>query len=384
MKRMARLFLVFSLVFVSIAPAADKTRIAVMSLVAKAGVDPNTAATITDLLSGELVSLKKFDVIDRANLDKVMREQALQQSGCSDQACAVKLGNILNVQKLVVGSVSKLGSKIIITMSFVDVERSRIEMSDNETAANDDELMPRIKSLAAKIDQKIKITGRVVTVKPDGSCLINIGRDDGMTTGTVVTVLRYGNAIIDQSTGDFLGREVAELGQAKVTAVDAGGSLSTIRGQKDAQPFKDGDRITLEAASGSASAPASKPVKTAPVRAPASAASGDRNVIKPVLMFGGLGVGVLGGTLTLVNYLQANATYGDYKNLGANTTTAQFTEKYNLYRTQLSQMTPWIVVGGVGAAVFVTSLFLPTYKKTAMVYPTFDGERFALQFFERF
>ncbi|MBN8216807.1 MAG: hypothetical protein J0L75_09190 [Spirochaetes bacterium] len=384
MKRMARLFLVFSLVFVSIAPAADKTRIAVMSLVAKAGVDPNTAATITDLLSGELVSLKKFDVIDRANLDKVMREQALQQSGCSDQACAVKLGNILNVQKLVVGSVSKLGSKIIITMSFVDVERSRIEMSDNETAANDDELMPRIKSLAAKIDQKIKITGRVVTVKPDGSCLINIGRDDGMVAGTMVTVLRYGSAIIDQSTGDFLGREVAELGQAKVTAVDAGGSLSTIRGQKDAQPFKDGDRITLDVASGSASASASKPVKTAPVRAPASAASGDRNVIKPVLMFGGLGVGVLGGTLTLVNYLQATATYGDYKNLGAGTTAAQFTDKYNLYRNQLSQMTPWIIVGGVGAAVFVTSFFLPTYKKTAMFYPNFDGERFAVQYFSRF
>jgi TolB-like protein len=384
MKRLPAISLIFCLVVASFAPAADKTRIAVMSLVAKAGVDPNTASTITDLLSGELVSLKKFDVIDRANLDKVMREQALQQSGCSDQACAVKLGNILNVQKLVVGSVSKLGSKIIITLSFVDVERSRIEMSENETAANDDELMPRIKSLAAKIDQKVSITGKVVSVKPDGSCLINIGRDDGLTAGTMVTLLRYGNAIIDQSTGDFLGREVAELGQAKVVTVDAGGTLSTIKAQKDAQTFKEGDRIILGAgslSSGGGSASASSRPRAA---RPQASAGGDRNIVKPVVLISGLGVGVLGGVMTLVSYLQADAAYTAYKALGASTLPIVFTEKYNAYTTQLGQMTPWIVVGGVGAAILVTSFFIPTYKKTAYVYPTYDGERFALQFSTRF
>ena len=287
-----------------------------------------------------------------------------------------------------VGSGSKLGTKIIITMSFVDVERSRIEMSENETAANDDELMPRIKSLASKIDQKISINGHVVNVKPDGSCLVNIGRDDGLLAGTLVTVLRYGSAIIDQSTGDFLGREVAELGQAKVANVDAGGSLSTIRAQKDAQPFKEGDRIILSvgnqgAGSSSSTTATSRPARSKPERAPA-AASGDRNVLKPVLMFTGLGVGVLGGTLTLVSHLRANALYEEYKNLGAGTTEAQFTDKYNAYRTQLNQKTPWIVLGGVGAAVFVTSLFIPTYKKTAMFYPTYDGERFALQYSAQF
>ena len=66
MRRIAKLACLSALLAFSFAPAADKIRIAVMNLVAKAGVDPNTASTITDLLSGELVSLKKFDVVDRA------------------------------------------------------------------------------------------------------------------------------------------------------------------------------------------------------------------------------------------------------------------------------------------------------------------------------
>ena len=95
--------------FISFLFASDKTRIAIQNIEAKSGVDPNAAATVTDLLSSELVSLRRFDVVDRKNMESIMKEQALQQGGCTDQACAVKLGNLLNVQKMVVGSLSKLG-----------------------------------------------------------------------------------------------------------------------------------------------------------------------------------------------------------------------------------------------------------------------------------
>jgi hypothetical protein len=68
----------------------------------------------------------------------------------------------------------------------------------------------------------------VVSADLDVTCLVNIGRDDGFTASTIVAMLRYGSATIDQSTGDFLGSEVAELSQAKVVMVDAIGMRSTI------------------------------------------------------------------------------------------------------------------------------------------------------------
>lgn len=369
-------FFLVVLCFASSLMAADKTRIAVMGFVAKPGVDPNTASTVSELLSGELVALKKFDVIDRANLDKIMREQALQQSGCSDQACAVKLGNILNVQKLVVGSVSRLGSKTIITLNFIDVERSRIEISDNETASSEDEIILRIKALAQRINQKISISGRVVGVKGDGSYLVNVGQDDGVSAGTQVMVMRYGNTIIDPGTGEFLGREVTDLGLATVTAVDVGGSLSTVRPPKNAMLFKEGDRIVLVMGKGLLSVGQHT---TRPSR------SSEKSLMaKPIVFVSGLGLAIGGGGFTVWSLVQADLALAAYNNLGSNTAASVFTANYNTYKSTYDQILPCAVVGGVGVALIVTSLFLPRGEKTAWVVPTYDGSRFGLAAVARF
>jgi hypothetical protein len=65
--------------------------------------------------------------VDKANMDRLMAEQAFQQTGCTDSDCAVKLGKLLNVKKMVVGNYSMGGSVRFLTASLVDVETGRIE-----------------------------------------------------------------------------------------------------------------------------------------------------------------------------------------------------------------------------------------------------------------
>lgn len=65
-------------------------------------------------------------------MEQIAGEKAIQLTGCTDVSCAVQLGNALNVKKMVFGSVGKLGSKYIVFLKVVDVERENVECSDRE------------------------------------------------------------------------------------------------------------------------------------------------------------------------------------------------------------------------------------------------------------
>lgn len=375
---------------------ADKTRIAVVQLVAQVGVDPAIAVTVTGLLSGEIVSLRKFDVVDRANLDKVMREQALQQSGCSEEACAVKIGNILNVQKLVVGTVSRLGGQTIISVSFVDVERSRIELTETESASKDEEILSRIRALAKKIDAKTRISGRVLSARDDGTYLVNLGSEDGVAIFSSVTVLRYGQAVVDQATGDFLGREVVDLGNAFVVKLDPGGNLSTLKPGQGAQAFKPGDRVVLE---GTQTPPPASASYTAPVRvspppskpAPKTAAAGPlrparaiSSAVKPTLLVSGVVLVLGGATGAAISGILMNASWQNYLSVAAGSAQSAYDDPYASYTTAYTLTGVFSGVAGLGAALFIAGLIVKNPSQTAWVVPSFDGRDFRLTLASRF
>lgn len=87
------------------------------------------ALVITDFLRTALVNSKHYKVVDRKNMEILLSEQGLQMTGCTTEECAVKIGKLLNVQKMVIGSMSKLADKYYITANIVDVETGQIIVS---------------------------------------------------------------------------------------------------------------------------------------------------------------------------------------------------------------------------------------------------------------
>ena len=130
--------------------AEGKTQIAVMDLVAQ-DVTPAVSATVSDLLHNNLFNTGKFVVLDRANMDKILKEQAFQKTGCTTTECAVEVGKILNVQEMVVGSVSKLGDKYYINVRLVDVESGKDIKSVMEECSSENELAQACKIAAKKL-----------------------------------------------------------------------------------------------------------------------------------------------------------------------------------------------------------------------------------------
>jgi TolB-like protein len=109
------------------------------------------AALIGDLLRGELVKARRFTVIEKQNMDKVLAEQAFQQTGCTSDECAVKLGKLLNAQRLVMGSFGKLLSRYFISIRVVDIETGKIIYSDEAKGDTVDDLEKSLKKMTVRI-----------------------------------------------------------------------------------------------------------------------------------------------------------------------------------------------------------------------------------------
>lgn len=111
--------------------------LAVMDLRCGAGVNSEYAAALTEVIIDEMVKVKKYTIIDRANRDKILGEVGFQQSGCSDASCSVEAGRMLGVGKLIVGSITKIGDTYLVNLQLINVETGAVEASARETCKCD-------------------------------------------------------------------------------------------------------------------------------------------------------------------------------------------------------------------------------------------------------
>ncbi len=132
-------------------PPPAKIHIAILDLEGR-GISESEAATLSDQLRGHLVNLNTFVVLDRGTMESLLQEQGFQQSGCTITECAVQAGRMLNVEKMVAGSIGKIGKTYAINISMVDVESGRIERSFNRNYQGEiDGLLEILKDIAQEI-----------------------------------------------------------------------------------------------------------------------------------------------------------------------------------------------------------------------------------------
>ena len=138
----------------------EKIRIAIMRFKAD-GVSRSLADKTAELLRIEMVNTEKFMVVERNRLDLLLKEQGLQRSGCIDESCAVRIGKMLAANKILIGTVMKLGSKIVITAQIVDVEKGNVQSAAKQSADKESDLYSAAGTLAKKLTRKIAGVAKV-------------------------------------------------------------------------------------------------------------------------------------------------------------------------------------------------------------------------------
>jgi TolB-like protein len=110
--------------------APPRHRIAVLEFKPEGISDPEAAA-VSDRLRSGFVNLGAFTVLDRQEIESVLREQAFQQQGITEAKQAVEVGKLLNVEYIVTGRVRRLGDAYHVNARMIQVKTAEIVRSED-------------------------------------------------------------------------------------------------------------------------------------------------------------------------------------------------------------------------------------------------------------
>lgn len=119
-------FIILLLGVVTLCFSEQKRNIAVIDLEGN-GITDNEALVLTEKLRGELFNTGVFNLLERGQMDEILKEQGFQQTGCTSSECLVEAGQLLGVNAIVAGSVGKMGNIFLISIRIIDVASARIE-----------------------------------------------------------------------------------------------------------------------------------------------------------------------------------------------------------------------------------------------------------------
>lgn len=111
--------------------------VAVMPLEARQ-VAADEALILSEALATELQGTGELRVMERSQMDKILSEQGFQQSGaCSGTDCAVQVGQLLGIDRMVVGSVGHLGKTFVLVARMVNVGTGEVMKSTTRQAVGE-------------------------------------------------------------------------------------------------------------------------------------------------------------------------------------------------------------------------------------------------------
>jgi len=118
--------IIISLIFISLFDTINaQIHIAVINFSGK-NVSSVNADALTERLRSELFHTKKYIILERDKMDEILNEQGFQVSGCTTDKCIVEMGQLLNVDQVVVGSISQVGLTYSISARIISVETGEI------------------------------------------------------------------------------------------------------------------------------------------------------------------------------------------------------------------------------------------------------------------
>lgn len=292
MKRKALFLVSFALCSSILLEAQLKKRVAIATFHDKTGSGYRSLGEgVADMLATALVKAGKFIVLERQEIEKVIKEQQFGQSFMVTPESAPKVGQILGAELFVVGSVTEFGTKessiggnvplfgggvttkkarAVIDIRLLNTNTGEIIAAESEEGEesttglkvrydnidfsnpshwNDTDIgkatreaVNGVVKLITENMEKIPWSGKILRANPDGTVLIKPGSEGNVKVGMEFDVWRKGEEIKDPDTGLSLGSEESKVGRIKVKddMLQGKAARATVVEGKD---FKVGDLV---------------------------------------------------------------------------------------------------------------------------------------------
>lgn len=92
-----------------------------------------------------------FSLVERGQLESLIKEMGLTETGLVDVNNATKIGNALGATQIIVGGLIKLGNTLRINVRVIDVRTSRLMLAFSEYADSEGDVLKRLDKVADKI-----------------------------------------------------------------------------------------------------------------------------------------------------------------------------------------------------------------------------------------
>jgi len=231
---------------------------------------------MADMLTTALVKTGKYSVIERKQINQILQEQQLGQTGTVTQQSAAQTGKMLGVELAVIGAVTEFGyskkelggllkskgfglgvgsqkATVAVDVRLVNTTTGEIITSENirkeESAKGLSVQTPDVgfrsetdfdnslvgKATRAAVEGVMELIAQNLGAMPWEGKIITVsgttvyfkpGSDGGVKVGDVYTVYTKGQALIDPDTGLSLGSEEQKVGTIEVTGFAAEGKAS--------------------------------------------------------------------------------------------------------------------------------------------------------------
>ncbi len=122
-------------------PKEKKMKVAIPDLKNR-GVKPELAATVTGIIVNQINKLKQFEVISSDDIKSMLEhEQQKQMLGCQDDSCLADLGGALGADRIIAGSLGKMGVEYVLQLKLINIKRASVERRESKNVRGGEEVL---------------------------------------------------------------------------------------------------------------------------------------------------------------------------------------------------------------------------------------------------
>ncbi len=224
---------VFTAVFVIAGLQAQQTKrtAAVWEFKNTGGIDKNEISTLTNRFRNYLVSTNFYKVLEREKMEAILKEQDFTMTdNCNSAECAVEVGKLLGVERMVAGEVGKMGQVYTIDVRIIDVSTGEILKTQSQNHKGGKEgLLDVMEAMAYTMVGKTAPKKAATTASAGGNEKEDkiTGKTSTDDTGDVIKIgtvkKKYGTIEINCEMDGTLyldGKEIGEVSEGSIIPIE--------------------------------------------------------------------------------------------------------------------------------------------------------------------
>ncbi|MGC4114245.1 MAG: hypothetical protein QM765_06425 [Myxococcales bacterium] len=161
----------------ALAAQPKRPKLAVTDLKAGQGMSEGTTTILTGVVVSEVSRAQRFEVLAKADLAALLGyEKQKELAGCADDtACLTIIGGAVGASYLLIGEVGKLGSRHHVSLTLLDVAKSRVVGRESGFfPADDDALADAVQKSVRKLLSSPDLPVAAVGTSKSGNTPVNV------------------------------------------------------------------------------------------------------------------------------------------------------------------------------------------------------------------